>query len=253
METREYFTLRGFEDDYWWYANLRRLTLAMLEKYSRATQHSKMLDIGCGTGGNLDSLKRRFQGVELFGIDIQPLAVSMTRQRGHENVFQASANKLPFRDETFDAAVSLDVFCTREVDEIKAFRESYRVLKRDGTLVVNLPAFEFLRGRHDLAVHTKRRWTAGELSEGLAAAGFSVRRLTYWNLFSFPAVFVKRRFGSLLPVSESRRSDLRPLPMWINQALRGVAGFERMALSRFDLPFGTSIFAVAQKTEHRPT
>lgn len=249
MYPYEYVTLRQHEDNYWWYTGLRKLTSCLLQRYTKLTAGSKVLDIGCGTGGNLECLAQRFHGAELYGIDLHPSAISMTRMRGSKQVFLASANELPFTEENFDAAMSLDVFYTQEVDDRKALSETNRILKMGGVLIINLPAFEFLRGEHDLAVHTRHRYTAGELREKLLSAGFTVRRLSYWNSTLFPIVYAARKLRFRNQIPEVPRSDLKPLPKFMNEVLKGVLTLERRALLRwFDLPFGSSIFAVAQKT-----
>ena len=247
MEIDEYATLSRFEDSYWWHSNLRQLTLSMIRMYARLGAGAKILDIGCGTGGTLAFLKGKLPGARLYGIDNHPLAISMTRMRLQEGLCQSSANALPFPDAVFDAVISLDVFYVREVNDMQALRESYRVLKEGGILVINLPAFEFLRGQHDLAVHTRHRYTAKELEQKLSSAGFAIRRLSYWNAFLLPMVFARRRLRRRRVAPEIPKSDLVVLPPIVNELLKGLLRIERAMLSRVDLPLGSSVLAVAQK------
>lgn len=216
----------------------------MARQYLRAGTAPQILDLGCGSGGNLALLDRELPQARLYGADLHPLAVSLARARGAGAICRASANALPYCDAAFDAVLALDVFYALEVDEGKAFRESRRVLKEGGILLVNLPAFEFLRGPHDAAVHTRHRYTARELKAKLVSAGYEVLRLTYWNTLLFPLVLAWRRMprrpGAL-------RSDLVPLPGAVNGLLKFVLRLERSVFSGFDLPFGSSVFAVARK------
>jgi SAM-dependent methyltransferase len=219
----------------------------MVSRYARVDPLAKVLDAGCGTGGNLVFFGGRLPQARLYGVDVHPLAVSLTQMRCPDRVLRASVNALPFRDLVFDVVVSLDVFSARGVDDLEALHESYRVLKVGGVLAVNLPAFEFLRGEHDLAVHTRHRYTAKEIRKKLVTAGFVVRRLTHWNLFLFPVILARRflsRWGRIPP---SPRSDLRPLPSFLNGALKDLVLLEKTVIAWIDLPFGSSVFAVAQK------
>lgn len=251
MEDREYIALRQLEDRYWWLEGLRRLACSMLLAHARLVKGGRMLDIGCGTGGTLAYLGTRIEATGLYGVDNHPLAIELARERQVGTLLRGTAEALPFRDGIFDAALSLDVFYARGVDDVRALCESHRVLARGGILVVNLPAFEMLRGRHDLAVNTRHRYTAGELHGKLAAAGFEVVRMTYWNMFLAPLVFVKRRVLGRGQGAELPRSDLALLPACTNAFLAGILRIELGLISRMDLPFGSSVFAVARKPRGR--
>jgi SAM-dependent methyltransferase len=247
VEAAEYRALNELEDRYWWHAGLRDLTLSMARQYLRAGPAPAILDLGCGTGGNLAALRRELPQSRLHGADLSPLAVSFAQERGEGVLCRASANALPYPDAAFDAVFALDVFYAAEVDEGRAFRECRRVLKEGGILFVNLPAFEWLRGSHDAAVHTRQRYTAHELKGKLASAGYVVLRVTYWNTLLFPLVLAWRRALRRVLPDGTPRSDLVPLPGAVNGVLKLVLRLERAAFAGIDLPFGSSVFAVARK------
>lgn len=67
-----------------------------------------VLDLGCGDGMLLDSLKLRGNSAE--GLDISQEAVQKCKAKGHEaKLFDFSAGKLPYADNSFDYVVMLDV------------------------------------------------------------------------------------------------------------------------------------------------
>jgi hypothetical protein len=81
----------------------------------------------------------------------------------------------------------------------------------------------------------------------LRGAGFAVLRVTYWNAILLPLLLARRRLwrrAAGLPP----RSDLTVLPEKLNALLSATLDLERFLLSRVDLPFGSSVFAVARKT-----
>ena len=89
--------------------------------------------------------------------------------------------------------ISLDVLYHRGIkDDVAALTELERILKDGGVLVINLPAYEFLSGPHDEAVHTRERYTKEKLAGRLKAAGFEIEKITYRNTFLFPAVVIVR-------------------------------------------------------------
>src|SRR4029453_5447906 len=179
------------------------------------------------------------------GVAASPLATAATRDRRAGCVLQASIKALPFATSSFDVVSCLDVLYVAGVDDRRGLRELHRVLRRQGMLVLNLPAFEWLRGAHDVAVHTERRSTRGGVARLLADAGFTTERLTYWNAALIPVLATWRPLTRLLRFGAGARSDLVLPPAPINAALTRLLAGEIRASRRLRLPFGSSVFAVA--------
>jgi len=248
MQPHEYTTMHRYEDNYWWYSGLRRLISPVLKNYFPSAAKITLLDAGCGTGGNLVHLRQILNQAKLFAMDIYPLAIRLTNSRKTGTaLLQASVNKAPFKEDIFDVITCFDVLCIHGINDLEAFREFHRTLKPGGVLLINLPACELLRGEHDAAVHTRHRYTARELRTKLRSAGFVVKRITHWNTLLSPLLLIRRRISAWKKVPKNPRSDFRPLPSWINEALKFVLRIEETVISFFDLPFGASVFAVAQK------
>jgi len=104
----------------------------------------RVLDVGCGAGGAVRALAARFPGLAAaVGIDVSETMIAEARARtaadSHAVEFLiADGHRLPFPDESFDAAFSLRVF---EIigDPRHALAEMARVLRPGGRLVVNGP------------------------------------------------------------------------------------------------------------------
>src|SRR5206468_1560532 len=146
--------------------------------------------------------------------------------------------------------VSMDViYCIEPPGDVQALREMGRVLKTGGMLLMNLPAYEFLRGHHDAAVHTKQRYTRGRLREMLRQEGLRLRMITYRNTLIFPVAVLLRCTQMLLrPAPVNPKSDLRPLPDLLNRLLMLPLLLEnRLIRLGVELPFGLSVFCVATK------
>ncbi len=248
MQPYEYETMHRYEDHYWWYTGLRRLLTLAVKNCFTASPETVLLDTGCGTGGNLAHVAKLLNPAKLFAMDIYSPALHLTHARKTGAVLlQASVNQIPFRENVFHVVTCLDVLYIRGIDEVKSFQELYRILKPGGFLFVNLPAYEFLRGEHDIAVHTCHRYTAFELGRKLKSAGFSIKHLTYWNASLLPFLLIWRKIKFWKKNSGDPKSDLKPIPVWINEVLKIVLKVEEMFISVLNLPFGTSVFAVAQK------
>lgn len=245
MQKTEIATMYDVEDRHWWYAGLRDIVFSSIGELRNAGDGLLLLDAGCGTGGILS----RCDGVRAYGFDVSAEATAFCQSRDFDRVLQATVSKIPFRDDCFDVVLSLDVLTCIEKQECgTAFAEIGRVLRPGGTLVLNLPAYQWLMSRHDRAVGTRRRITAGGLRLELEAAGFTVEKMTYRNMFLFPAIAVKRLLDRKSRQNAGpERSDLRRVPEAINGLLRSILILENRLLSRLDFPFGLSVFCIARK------
>ncbi len=251
MRAAEYDLMRSVEDRHWWHAVLRSLVEHALA--GRLRSRGRLLDAGCGTGGMLDFLQNRTCELEVTGIDAADQAVRHCHQRGLHTVQLGSVEALPFADADFDAVLSLDVLYHARVSEKRALEQMARVLRPDGLLVLNLPAFSVLRGAHDLAVHGERRYAARQVRALLERSCFAVESIHYWNAWLFLPLLVWRSLSRLKTEHAAVAvSDLELTPAWMNRLLGGMGRVDAGLCREFRLPFGTSVFAVARKMKRSP-
>jgi ubiquinone/menaquinone biosynthesis C-methylase UbiE len=245
MSPDEHDIMRSVEDEYWWYQALRQHIADSIQPVSPTFS---VLDAGCGTGGTLQTLRRNFPFAALTGIDASEHALKLTAERNTDaRLVRGSVHELPFPERAFDFVLSIDVWSHAGVDDALAAHETHRVLQRGGSLILNLAAFEILKGAHDYATDVDRRYTRRQVRALLEGANFQVERLTYWNAALTPPIALVRWLSRFRGQRESARSDFRPLPASLNGALKRVAALELSASRHLSLPFGTSLFAVARK------
>ncbi len=250
MHAPEYDTLRAVEDRHWWYAVLRGLVLRALS--GRLPPRGHLLDAGCGTGGMLDFLRWHIRHLDVEGVDASQQAVRHCRQRGLSTVREGSVHELPFDDGDFDAVLSLDVLYHAGVDEVRALAEMSRVLMPGGLLVLNLPAFECLRGSHDAAVCGVRRYMACQVRSLLERHSLHVEMIHHWNAWLFLPLLIWRRWSRLgLKQGMETVSDVRLPPAWLNGLLKCTGKLDAGLCRMLRLPFGSSVFAVARKVNHQ--
>ena len=243
MYPDEYRVMFEIEDDYWWYRGLRELIKNLLARYAPArSSHPRILDVGCGTGANLKLLQSYGDAI---GVDISDQAIGFCRVRGipQNRILLASAIDLPFPDSQFDLAVSFEVLCNLDEDEL-ALHEIARVLKPGAHFIVGLPAYQWLWSMHDVAVGHKRRYDSQEVRRKLSAAGFEIERVTYANAMLLPLIAAVRLLSR---EKQKVHSDLVPLPRFINTFLTALFVAEMRTVSRVNLPFGVTLIAVARK------
>ena len=240
MDAVEYEKMAAVEDAMWWYGGLRAnlATLAGLESGGRAV----LLDAGCGTGGTLRALRTAQPGLTLVGMDFDRGACAHAERKSGCPIAAGSIDRLPFASASFDVILSADVLCHMSVDQDAALAELGRCLKPGGRLILNLPAYEWMKSVHDARVHTARRYTAGGLARLLGRHGFGQIRATYWNTLLFPLMVLRRK------LFKGGSSDVMLYPAPIERLFRAVVGLETRALGAgWTLPFGGSVLVRATK------
>ncbi|MDW8009071.1 MAG: methyltransferase domain-containing protein [Chloroflexota bacterium] len=245
MQPAEFEATFRLEDGHWWFVGMRRIAAALLNSLPEAGSWQRLLDVGCGTGGNL-ALLARYAG-QVVGLDVSPTALELCRRRGPWPLLLGSADALPFADGSFDALATFDVLCQLppSADEA-ALAEFHRVLRPGGALLVRVPAYQWLWSDHDRVLRTHHRYGAGELGRKLGRAGFEVLRLTYANTLLFPVAAVRRllqRAGI-----GGGKSDLMPVPGPVNRACLALMTLEATLVRSASLPFGLSVVALARRT-----
>jgi SAM-dependent methyltransferase len=246
MKKEEYEVLFNIEENYWWYVGLRQLVLSFIDGIKEKRDNLIILDAGCGTGKTLDDCR----AYKSYGMDFSEEAITYCKLRGLDKLVRGTICQVPVKKGSFDVVISLDVLYHKNIeDDVKALKELSRVTNKDGILVLNLPAYNFLRGRHDEAVHTKRRYTIKDLKIKLEESGFEIERITYRNTILFPIAVTKRIMEKFSPIdSENARSDLKPLPYWLNKIFTLLLLLEnKLITSGINFPFGLSVFCVARK------
>jgi SAM-dependent methyltransferase len=249
LEYAEYKIMYEAEDTHWWYRGLRGVIATMLALDKQGSSDNRVLDAGCGTGANLAGLKQKgFH--KIAGFDFSPTALEFCKLRGLTAVVQGSITAIPFRENSCDVIISCDVVTDAGTEnEMQAFQELYRVLKPGGRLFLNLPAHAFLRSEHDRAVAVARRVTKREVVGKLKAAGYIVRRATYWNTLLFPIVVAVRllRREREADLKQPARSDIVVPFAPVNAVLSALVWFEHALLRYINLPYGSSLAVVAVK------
>lgn len=244
MRREEYEIMFRVEDRHWWYVGLRSLLDIFWAQHVRSDR-PLVLDVGCGTGATLTSIADRGNAI---GVDYSIDAIRFCRQRGQRSTLCGSGESMSFPDNLFDVVFSLDVLCHKGVvDKQGVLNESVRVLKPGGLLLLNAPAYDWLKSSHDIAVYTDKRFTGQEIETMLRRAGCTPLRLTYWNAFLFPAVALVRIWRRLRPRPASDLDGASGESL--GAIFERVLALERLVIRRFSLPFGLSIMVAARKDD----
>jgi len=241
VEREVYQRIRELEQAHWWFAARREILadqIAMLQLPPAAD----ILEVGCGTGGNLEMLSRFGQ---TFALEPEPEARSYAAGRSGVAVEAGRLpDELPAFGRAFDLIAAFDVI-EHVDDDVGALRALARLLKPGGRLIATVPANAWMWSEHDVKHHHKRRYDLNRFGAIVAEAGLDAVKLTHFNTLLFPVIGAIRLSKRALRISGGD-DEAMPGPL-VNDILRTVFSAERNLLKGLDLPFGVSILAIAQR------
>lgn len=250
MNPAEYRRMFESEDSHWWYVGLHELILRhVADESGRLGRRPRILDAGCGTG-RLCQLMSSYGDVD--GVDASQDALDCCRERGVPAT-RCDLNDLETEPDSYDIITSIDVLYHRGIRDDVAVMERLRTgLRPGGMLILNLVAHEFLRSTHDVAVHTRERYTIRMLTERLERAGFENVLITYRVSLLFPLIAAYRilagKFASRnVEVADVASDVTLPHPLVNGLLLTSLRLENRLLATGATLPSGSSLFAVGRK------
>jgi len=234
----------------WWLQGRKHIIRNYLEEAGSQKKIEKIMDVGCGSGGNFDVLAE-FAGV--LGIDRSPPLVMRARARGiAETVYENDFFDFPVPDK-------IDLFTLFDVlEHIEHDSDFFKKLKRtappDHMLLISVPACQFLYSDHDRLLHHYRRYSRKTLHALLRDNGYEIVRSSYFMFFLFPFALLSRFKEKIMRLSRKKQTgvNIGEVPNWLNRILAKILYMESRFSRYFSFPVGLWIFVLAKSaTPHR--
>ncbi len=198
---------------------LKNLKSVLVSKDSKEVNNIKLdpfddtsiryLDFGCGSGAQLERVKKIHPRWDFYGLDINPVACQKTKEKGFK-VFCGDVLKIDLPSNFFDI-VNMSHVIEHLSDPVLVLRRINKITKPSGRLIISTPNFDSISAKifkkfwyaldtpRHLFIFNKRTITAL-----LNKTGFAVEKIEY---DANPKVFI-RSFKYIMGSNDLRISPI---------------------------------------------
>ncbi|TXI92357.1 MAG: class I SAM-dependent methyltransferase [Neisseriales bacterium] len=246
MNQEHFHDMFAMEETHFWFRARREIIASVLDNQNLLDSKLEVLEIGSGTGGNLVYFRQFFS--DICGSEISIDAINYARKKIKDIRLEQGSlpNDIPFGDKQFDLVLLFDVLEHVEHDQ-EALDAIYKRLKPGGSLIITVPAYQFLYGAYDKFLFHFRRYNYLQLSKLLKKSGFLIKFHSYFNFWLFPLVLVSRLIERVLNRTAKYAIQGKNDSL-LNSLFYQIMRSEKSILSKkISLPFGSSLICIAKK------
>jgi len=189
MDSEQFRIHALMEDSHWWFLARRQIIRLLIRKL--VSPGARLVEIGCGTGGNVAAFSDEFT---CAGIDPSGIAIQLARERfSGVNFLHGDAVSLLSGINT-DICLVLDVL--EHVEDDVGFLASIVGAAPGSVFIVTVPAGPQLWSGHDVALGHYRRYTMDQFRLLWEQLPLECVLCSYFNSKLYPLVRTARFFSA---------------------------------------------------------
>ncbi len=241
MEKSIYLKQIDNESKHWWFKARREILNIQIKKYSTKKKMS-ILDFGSGSGTNIHMLSK-YGEVDVYEKDNK--TSNFLKKKFNKNGIKII--KKCFSKKKYDLILAADVIEHIKNDK-QIVKSLNKILKKNGLIIVTVPAYQFLFSKKDKALKHFRRYNITNLKK-LFSSNFKTLKLSYYNFFLFAPIALAIIFFKLINHQFINKTEKKPNSI-LNYIFYSLFKLEKFILKYFNFPFGISIISVFKKNKY---
>ena len=219
-----------------WLFQARKKIIDQIITKAKSKKKNNILDFGSGSGVNLDILKK-YCYVDVH--EKNKFARSIIKKNKKvKNVYW----NLKLKRNFYDIILLADVI--EHVKKPKILINNLKkFLKKDGQIIITVPAYQFLFSKKDKVLGHYRRYNKSRLKAELSK--FKIEEISYFNTFLSLPIIIITLLNKLFKRDYIKKVETTP-NFILNNILYLIFKTEKNCLKYLNFPFGISIYAVAR-------
>ena len=224
---------------HWWWRARTEFIVHTLQRMQPTQGWLNILDVGCGDALFFDRLSQfgSVEGVEPYAELVDP-----------NNPYFRQIYIRPF-DRSFQPGKLYSLILMLDVlehldDPVGALKHVLALLQPNGTFIATVPAFRALWTNHDVLNHHVDRYTKARFNRVTKQAGLQIIEARYFYHWTF---LVKLGVRAYERVTRAVPTPASVPPALVNQSLYWLCRVEQSTISRFPIPFGSSLMIIARR------
>ena len=224
------------QEKHWWF-QARKEIIDQIISNMGLKKKNNILDFGAGSGVNLDMLEK----YGLVDVHEQNKYAKKIIQKKHKKIKNLYST-LKIKKNFYDLILVADV-----IEHIKKpknlLKDLKKFLKKDGYILITVPAYEFLFSKKDEVLGHYRRYNKKLLKKELS--GFKVENISYFNTFLSIPIIIMTMLNKFLKRDYIKQVETTP-NFILNKLCYIIFASEKYFIKYFNLPFGISIYVLAK-------
>ena len=224
------------QEKHWWF-QARKKIIDQIISSIRLKKNNNILDFGAGSGVNLDMLEK-YGLVDVHEQNKYARTIIKNKHKKIKNLYSTLRIKKKF----YDLILVADVI--EHVKQPKNLLKNLKkFLKKDGRILITVPAYQFLFNKKDEALGHYRRYDKKHLKSELS--GFKIENISYFNTFLCLPIIMITLLNKLLKKDYIKEVETTPNSI-LNKLFYIIFVAEKYIIKYFNLPFGVSIYILAK-------
>ena len=220
---------------HWWFQARKKIIDQIISSIN-LKKRNNILDFGAGSGVNLDMLSK-YGLVDIHEKNKYARAV-IKKEKKIKNLYSTLKIKKNF----YDLILLADVI--EHVKQPKVLLKNLKkFLKKDGHILITVPAYQFLFSKKDEALGHYRRYNKKRLKNELKK--FKIKNISYFNTFLCLPIIIMTMLNKFLKRDYIKQVETTP-NFILNKLCYIIFASEKYFIKYFNLPFGISIYVLAK-------